>query len=89
VGGKTGTTQKLIPGVGYSDTDRIASFIGIAPIDDPEIVVAVVLDSPNGETVDGRGNIQELEFGGVSAAPVFAEVAEATLHQLGVPPDGG
>lgn len=89
VGGKTGTTKKLIPGVGYSDTDRIASFIGIAPIDDPEIVVAVVLDSPAGEIADSLGQVQELEFGGVSAAPVFAEVAEATLHQLGVPPDGG
>jgi len=89
VGGKTGTTEKLIPGVGYSATDRIASFIGIAPIDRPEIVVAVVLDSPHGEITGENGATAKLEFGGVSAAPVFAEVVEAALHQLGVPPDGG
>jgi cell division protein FtsI (penicillin-binding protein 3) len=83
VGGKTGTTEKFVPGVGYSEEDRIASFIGIAPINDPRVVVAVVLDSPQGETEDGS----DLRFGGVSAAPVFAEVAEATLHRLGVPPD--
>ncbi len=89
VGGKTGTTEKLIPGVGYSPTDRIASFIGIAPIDRPEIVVAVVLDSPHGEVFDEDGAPTKLEYGGVSAAPVFAEVVEAALHQLGVAPDGG
>jgi len=83
VGGKTGTTEKFVPGEGYSEEDRIASFIGIAPINNPRVVVAVVLDSPNGETEDGS----DLRFGGVSAAPVFAEVAEATLHRLGVPPD--
>ncbi len=93
VGGKTGTTEKWVPGVGYSSTDRIASFIGIAPIDAPEIVVAVVLDSPHGEASgesEAGGDEQtKLEFGGVSAAPVFAEVTKATLHQLGVAPHGG
>jgi len=83
VGGKTGTTEKFVPGEGYSKDDRVSSFIGIAPIDDPRIVVAVVLDSPSGELEDGS----DLRFGGVSAAPVFAAVAEATLHRLGVPPD--
>ena len=83
VGGKTGTTEKFVPGEGYSLEDRISSFIGIAPIDDPRIVVAVVLDSPHGELEDGS----DLRFGGVSAAPVFAAVAEAALHRLGVPPD--
>ena len=83
VGGKTGTTEKFVPGEGYSEEDRIASFIGIAPIDDPRIVVAVVLDSPRGETEDGS----DMRFGGVSAAPIFAEVAEAALHRLGVPPN--
>ncbi len=83
VGGKTGTTEKFVPGEGYSAEDRIASFIGIAPIDDPRIVVAVVLDAPHGELEDGS----DLKFGGVSAAPVFAAVAEAALHRLGVPPD--
>ena len=88
VGGKTGTTEKFLFEEGvYSDEDRIASFIGIAPIDDPEIVIAVVLDSPRGE-IDEDGRTVELKFGGVSAAPVFARVAEAALQVLGIAPDG-
>jgi cell division protein FtsI/penicillin-binding protein 2 len=76
----------------YSETDRIASFIGIAPVNDPRVVIAVVLDSPHGD-VGGRrpgeaGQPPRYEYGGVSAAPVFSLVAEAALHQLGVPPDG-
>ena len=46
--------------------------------------IAVVLDSPRGEAGDGS----DLRFGGVSAAPVFSNIAEAALHRLGVPPDG-
>lgn len=88
VGGKTGTTEKFLPEqMVYSEEDRIASFIGIAPIDNPEIVVAVVLDSPHGE-VEEDGTTVKLKFGGVSAAPVFARVAEAALQALGVAPDG-
>lgn len=83
VGGKTGTTEKFVPGQGYSEEDRIASFIGMAPIDDPELVVAVVLDSPRGELKDGS----DLKFGGISAAPLFAQVMEAALHRLGEAPD--
>jgi cell division protein FtsI (penicillin-binding protein 3) len=84
VGGKTGTTEKYLPDEGaYSETARIASFIGIAPISDPRIVVVVVLDSPRGEDPNGG----DYHFGGVSAAPVFAEVAEAALHDLGIPQD--
>ncbi len=83
MGGKTGTTEKFVPGEGYSEEFRIASFIGMAPLSDPRIVVAVVLDSPHGEIEDGV----DLRFGGVSAAPVFASVAEATLNLLGVEPD--
>jgi len=83
VGGKTGTSNKFNVETGkYSDTDTIAWFIGIAPIDDPAIVIAVVLDSPKGELPDGTS----LEFGGASSAPVFAEIAESALHQLGVAP---
>lgn len=86
VGGKTGTTEKFLPDIGvYSDEDRMASFIGIAPISAPRIAVAVMLDTPSGEDDNG----DDLRFGGVSAAPVFAEVVEATLHRLGVAPDGG
>jgi cell division protein FtsI (penicillin-binding protein 3) len=83
VGGKTGTSDKFNVETGeYSETDTIAWFIGIAPIDDPSIVVAVVLDSPSGKLPDGG----DLKFGGNSAAPVFAEIAESALQQLGVPP---
>jgi cell division protein FtsI (penicillin-binding protein 3) len=78
VGGKTGTTEKyLADEQRYSEEDVVASFIGMAPIDDPAVVVAVVLDRP-----------QEDASGGKGAAPVFAEVTLAALHQLGVPPDG-
>ncbi len=84
VGGKTGTAEKYLPEEGiYSTEDRMASFVGMAPIDRPRIVVAVVLDSPRGTLDDGT----ELKFGGASAAPVFAVVAEATLNELGVSPD--
>jgi cell division protein FtsI (penicillin-binding protein 3) len=76
VGGKTGTTQKYLEELQeYSEDDVVASFIGMAPIDDPKVVVAVVLDSPVEYASGGRG-----------AAPVFAEVMLAALHQLGVAP---
>lgn len=82
-GGKTGTSQKFDVGAGaYSDW-TIASFIGMAPIDNPRVVVVIVLDSPTGELEDGA----DMSFGGASAAPVFAEVARDALHQLGVAPD--
>ena len=84
VGGKTGTSDKFIVETGkYSETETIAWFIGIAPIDDPEIVVAVVLDAPKGATDGGK---YDMKFGGTSAAPIFADIAESALHQLGVSP---
>ncbi len=46
-------------------------------------VVVVVLDAPNGATDGGR---YDMRFGGTSAAPIFAEIAESALHQLGVSP---
>jgi len=84
VGGKTGTSVKFDVEEGvYSEDETIAWFVGIAPIDDPAIVIVVVLDAPTGLLDDGT----ELKFGGASAAPVFAEIAESVLHQLGVTPD--
>jgi len=84
VGGKTGTSNKFDVDLGrYSTIDTFASFVGIAPIDDPQIVVAIMLDSPHGELEDGA----DLKFGGASAAPVFATIVEPVLHQLGVAPD--
>lgn len=75
VGGKTGTTLKFLAGGGYSE-DHIASFIGMAPMSDPRLVIAVVVDRPiNGYT------------GGAAAAPAFGQVMEKALHHLGVEPD--
>jgi cell division protein FtsI (penicillin-binding protein 3) len=82
-GGKTGTSQKFDVEAGIYSVDTYASFIGMAPLNDPRVVVAVVLDSPYGSLDDGVS----LRLGGASAAPVFAEVAQNALHQLGVAPD--
>jgi len=77
VGGKTGTADKLDGEGNYTDVTR-ASFVGIAPIDDPKLVVAVMVDEP----------AWEYRTGGQAAAPVFAEVMQQALHRLGVTPDG-
>jgi cell division protein FtsI/penicillin-binding protein 2 len=77
VGGKTGTANKLGEDGRYTEATR-ASFVGMAPIDDPKVVVAVVIDAPS----------HEYRTGGASAAPVFAQVMEQALHRLGVTPDG-
>ncbi len=82
-GGKTGTSQKFDSTEGVYTDATIASFIGMAPLGDPKVVVAIVLDTPTGEADDGVS----LSLGGASAAPVFAEVAQTALHQLGVAPD--
>jgi cell division protein FtsI (penicillin-binding protein 3) len=77
VGGKTGTTEKyLSEAQSYSEEEVVASFIGMAPIDAPRVVVVVVLDGPVQDASGGRG-----------AAPIFSEVMLAALNQLGVPPD--
>jgi cell division protein FtsI/penicillin-binding protein 2 len=82
-GGKTGTTDKFDVERGAYSSDTWASFIGMAPLNDPKVVVAVVLDSPHGKLADGTS----LSLGGASAAPVFAEIAQNALHQLGIAPD--
>ena len=76
VGGKTGTAYKQ-EGKGYSDKKYRAWFVGIAPINDPRIVVAVMVDEPS----NGK------YYGGDVAAPVFSEVVQQTLRTLGVQPD--
>lgn len=82
-GGKTGTTRKFDVEKGEYSSDYYASFIGMAPLNNPRVVVAIVLDTPHGELPDGTS----LTGGGAAAAPVFAEVAQNALHQLGVAPD--
>jgi cell division protein FtsI (penicillin-binding protein 3) len=77
VAGKTGTAAKPEPTGGYSDTRYVASFVGFAPASRPELVVLVTIDEP-------RGAI----WGGVVAAPVFAEIMQFALQYLEVEPDG-
>lgn len=76
VGGKTGTAHKQ-EGKGYADKKYRGFFVGVAPIDKPRIVVAVLIDEPS----NGR------YFGGDVAAPVFSETVQQTLRMLGVTPD--
>ena len=76
VGGKTGTAHK-VEGKGYAGKKYRGFFVGIAPIDNPRIVVAVMVDEPtNG-----------LYFGGDVAAPVFSQTVQQTLRMMGVQPD--
>lgn len=75
VGGKTGTARKVGAG-GYDDTRHVAWFAGIAPLDDPQIVMVVLINEPQ------RGPVG----GGSVAAPVFSRVASRTLRALAVPP---
>jgi cell division protein FtsI/penicillin-binding protein 2 len=75
VAGKTGTAQKALPGVGYASGRYIGSFIGFVPVENPAIVILVVIDEPrNGY------------YGGVCAGPAFKEIAQQSLVYLGVPP---
>ncbi len=77
-GGKTGTAQKIdVATHTYSHTKLVASFAGIAPVSNPAISVAVVIDTP---TVGSR-------YGAAVSAPVFSEVAQEVLEYLGVPHD--
>jgi cell division protein FtsI (penicillin-binding protein 3) len=78
-GGKTGTAQKVDPVTHlYSKTMHIASFAGIAPVNNPVIAVAVVIDNPR------KGPSY---YGTTVSAPVFAEVAQEVLEYLNVPHD--
>jgi cell division protein FtsI (penicillin-binding protein 3) len=75
IAGKTGTAAKP-EGGGYSDYRYVASFVGYVPARDPRLVILVTVDEP-------RGAI----WGGVVAAPAFAEIAKFGLQYLEVPPD--
>lgn len=75
VAGKTGTAQKVKDGV-YSPA-RIGSFVGFIPADDPVLAVMVVVDEPT------KGS----KYGGIVAAPAFAEIAGQAMRELGIPPN--
>ncbi|MDY6890947.1 MAG: penicillin-binding transpeptidase domain-containing protein [Pseudomonadota bacterium] len=76
VGGKTGTVHKASGG-GYAEDRYVAVFAGIAPLTNPRLVIAVMVDNPKGQEY----------FGGLVAAPVFSRIAAGALRLLNVPPD--
>jgi cell division protein FtsI (penicillin-binding protein 3) len=76
VAGKTGTAAKPDPSGGYSTSEYVASFVGVVPATDPRLVVLVTIDEPHGAI-----------WGGVVAAPAFADIARFALQYLEIPPD--
>jgi cell division protein FtsI (penicillin-binding protein 3) len=76
VAGKTGTAHKL-EGRGYAANRYISSFVGFAPVSNPRIVVAVMIDEPSAGQY----------YGGLVAAPLFSEVTGGALRLMGVAPD--
>jgi cell division protein FtsI (penicillin-binding protein 3) len=72
--GKTGTAEKAVDG-GYSESRFVASFVGFAPADNPELLVTIVVDEPQGSI-----------YGSDVAAPAFGEIATFALPHLGIPP---
>ncbi|MEI7884795.1 MAG: penicillin-binding transpeptidase domain-containing protein [Clostridia bacterium] len=75
VGGKTGTAQKVTQGESYSNDEYVSSFIGVAPINDPKIVILVVVDNPKSST-----------HGSEVAAPSFQRIAKDVLKYLKIKP---
>lgn len=76
VAGKTGTAQKVDPVTGTYSMDRsVSSFVGFIPVDDPRLVILVVLDEPIGN-----------DYGGLTAAPVFSNIAAKAMRYLKVMP---
>ncbi|RAR65247.1 peptidoglycan synthetase FtsI [Paraburkholderia unamae] len=76
IGGKTGTARKQV-GAGYAKNRYRALFVGMAPMSEPRVIVAVMIDDPAGKAF----------YGGTVAGPVFSGVTAGTLQLLGVPPD--
>jgi cell division protein FtsI (penicillin-binding protein 3) len=76
VAGKTGTAQKVKEdGSGYDEDRFVASFVGMVPAEDPELVILVMVDEPTTQ-----------HSGAYVAAPAFAKIAEFSLKRLGIPP---
>jgi cell division protein FtsI/penicillin-binding protein 2 len=73
--GKTGTAEKPDENGGYSRTRFVASFVGFAPARDPKLLVAVMVDEPQGDI-----------YGGTIAAPAFKEITSFALNYLRIPP---
>lgn len=78
VAGKTGTAQKVKEGgVGYDDYRYVASFVGMVPAYDPELVVLVMVDEPSTQ-----------HLGALVAAPAFSKIAGFAVQRLGIAPTG-
>jgi stage V sporulation protein D (sporulation-specific penicillin-binding protein) len=78
VAGKTGTAQKVAPTGGYMSSEYVASFLGFAPADKPQLACIVVVDAPQGYPY----------YGGWVAAPPFREILKDSLRYLEVPAQG-
>jgi cell division protein FtsI (penicillin-binding protein 3) len=78
VGGKTGTAKKIVNGR-YADGKYVGSFVGIAPMSAPRVVVAVMIDEPEARP--------DRYYGGVVATPAFSRIAREALRLLNVPFD--
>jgi cell division protein FtsI (penicillin-binding protein 3) len=76
VGGKSGTAHKQ-EGHGYAGHKYRSWFVGMAPIDKPRIICAVMVDEPS----------NGVYYGGAVAAPVFSQVVQQTLRMMNVAPD--
>jgi cell division protein FtsI (penicillin-binding protein 3) len=81
--GKTSTSEKLIAGQ-YSKTKHFSTFVGFAPVEEPQFVLFVGVDEPEKMYIPGFGTTH---FGGKCAAPIFREIGKRTLEYLGVHPD--
>ena len=77
VGGKSGTVWKTSGSGGYTEDRYRSFFVGIAPLDDPELVVVVFIDEPSGE----------FYYGGDVAAPIFSKVISESLRLMAIPPN--
>ena len=77
IGGKTGTSEKIGQ---QSETERIVSFLGIAPADDPQIAILVLLDTPSSET-------GIYISGGQMAAPTVGKILADVLPYMGIEPE--
>ena len=77
VAGKTGTAYRINDDCGCYDNSVTASFIGVAPADDPALVVAVIVQNP-----------KLSRYGGLTGGPVFREVMVHGLQELNIPPTG-
>jgi cell division protein FtsI (penicillin-binding protein 3) len=81
--GKTSTTEKLVNGA-YSHTIHRNNFLGFTPVSKPAFLLWVTMDEPEYGYIPGVG---KKHFGGITAAPVFREIARRSLDYLGIPPD--